>query len=82
MKHPEMNTYMSVTVWNYSDAPALNVAHIYTSVKSAKLDQHLWVDIQQGKKELARLMLRLGKMPSVTRLDGRTCYDLHGFLEE
>ena len=81
MNLPTHNTYQSITLWHYTDGSTCHTACLYTSVENVKLNQHLWVDYKAGKQELAKLMLRLGKMPEVRHYDGFTCYDLHGFLD-
>lgn len=79
-----MNTYVSITLWFHDKDSTRNQAYVYTSVANVKLNQHLWVDYKQGKHEMARLMLLLGKQPTVRRYEdagGFTVYDLHGFLD-
>ena len=76
-----LNTYQSITLWFHPDGSCEDFAKVYTSVHNVKLNQHLWVDYKQGKKAMASLMLRTGKMPEVRRCDGFIIYDLHGFLD-
>lgn len=75
----KLNTYQSITLWHYADNCC--IAHVYTAVENVKLNLHLQPSYEQGKREMARLMLRLGKMPDVRHYDGTTVYDLHGFLD-
>jgi len=74
------NTYLSVTLYVYPDCPDRNGGRIYTSVEDAKLDLHLDVTYRQAKKELAKLMLRTGKLPHVRYYDDSAFYTLDGFL--
>lgn len=78
------NTYLCVTMVSYTAEPRLNSGRIYTSNESAKLDLHLEVSYEQAKKELAKLMLRTGKMPNVIGKNdgaGSTMYILDAFLD-
>ena len=78
---PARNTYMSITIFHYDNPLERDFATIYTSVENVKLNLHSWVSYRDGQKELARLMLRLGRMPEVRRHEDFTCYELHGFLD-
>lgn len=78
------NTYISVSIMVYADKPTWNSGRIYTSNESAKLDLHLDVPYKQAKYELAKLMLRTGKMPRVIGKDDDTdsiMYTLDAFLD-
>ena len=73
------NTYVSVTVYV---TPTRKYARIYTCVESCQLHQHLHVDYKDGKRELAKLMLRFMEMPQVRRYDdGWTAYSMDKFLD-
>lgn len=74
------NTYISISVMIWHDDPAYSSGRIYTSVEDAKLDMHLDVDVKTAKRELAKLMLRTGKMPEVLRDERATHYSLADFL--
>ena len=76
----KLNTYQSITLWHYTNDDH-HIAYIYTAVENVKLNLHLRTSYEQGKREMARLMLRLGKMPEVRYNDGFAVYDLHGFLD-
>lgn len=78
---PTHNTFMSITVFHYDNPLERDFATIYTSVENVKLSLHSWVSYSDGKEELARLMLRLGRMPEVRKYENYTCYELHGFLD-
>lgn len=78
--HKTCNTYQSITLWHYDDNDC-HAAYIYTAVENVKLNLHLRTSYEQGKREMARLMLRLGKLPEVRYNDGFAVYDLHGFLD-
>lgn len=80
MKNPKTyNTYVSVTLYH---GKYMNSARIFTCVESCNLRQHLEVEYQSGKQELANLMLRFMQMPDVHRYeDGTKVYTLHGFLD-
>ena len=77
------NTYISIDlcVWK-PNTGIKNSGRIYTSVEDAKLDLHLSVDYYTAKREMARLMLRTGKMPNVCGKDDpeMTMYSLNAFL--
>ena len=78
------NTYICISIVSYVDKPHLNSGRIYTCNESAKLDLHLDVSYEQAKKELAKLMLRTGKMPEVIGKgdgDGAAMYMLNAFLD-
>ena len=81
MSKHSLNTYQSITLWHYTDGSTCHTAQIYTAVENVNLNLHLRTDYEQGKRELARLALRLYKMPEVIRYDNFTCYSLHGFLD-
>ena len=78
------NTYISIDlcVWNPSTG-IKNSGRIYTSVEDAKLDLHLSVDYRTAKQEMAKLMLRTGKMPDVISKDDpeMVMYSLRAFLD-
>lgn len=74
------NTYISISVMIWHDDPRYSNGRIYTSVEDAKLDLHLEVDVKTAKRELAKLMLRTGKMPEVRRGELATHYSLSDFL--
>lgn len=78
------NTYISIDlcVWK-PGTYGTSSGRIYTSVENAKLDLHLSVDYHTAKQEMARLMLRTGKMPDVTGKDDpeMTMYSLRAFLD-
>ena len=74
------NTYVSITL--FCSETMGKSARIYTSVESCKLDQHLEVEYRDGKRELAKLMLRFMKMPDVHHYDdGCTVYSINEFLD-
>lgn len=73
------NTYVSIMLYV---APTRKYARIYTSVQNCKLEQHLEVEYRSGKRELAKLMLRTMRMPSVRHDDdGWSFYSLSEFLD-
>lgn len=78
------NTYISIDlcVWK-PGTYGTSSGRIYTCVEDAKLDLHLSVDYRTAKRELARLMLRTGKMPEVYGKDDpeMTMYSLRAFLD-
>ena len=79
-----LNTYISISFMSYRKTPEWNSGRIYTSNEAAKLDLHLDVPYEQAKKELAKLMLRTGKMPDVIGKDDgsdSTMYMLTAFLD-
>ena len=75
-----LNTYLTVTVC-ISRISGYRFGHIYTSNEIAKLDLHLDVSYEQAKRELARLMLRTGKMPQVYQGSTSVTYSLAAFLD-
>ena len=79
------NTYQSISLLYCVERPEYSGARIYTAVENVGLDMHLEVDYKQGKREMARLMLRLGELPKARRSKGAlytyVFYDLHGFLD-
>ena len=75
----KLDVYEEVTLYHFSDGS--HVARLYTHVKSCDLRIHVEVDYSHGKREMARLMLRLNQMPEVHRRDsGFVSYELRGFL--
>ena len=78
------NTYISISFMSYKNTPKWNSGRIYTSNEAAKLKLHLDVSYEQAKRELAKLMLRTGKMPDVIGKDDgtdSTMYMLTAFLD-
>lgn len=78
------NTYISIDLCVWNPATGIqNSGRIYTSVHDAKLDLHLRVDYQTAKREMAKLMLRTGKMPDVIGPDDpeMVMYSLRAFLD-
>jgi len=79
-----LNTYISISFMSYRTTPEWNSGRIHTCNEAAKLDLHLDVPYAQAKKELAKLMLRTGKMPDVIGKDDgsdSTMYILTAFLD-
>lgn len=78
------NTYISIDlcVWK-PETGIKSSGRIYTSVENAKLDLHLPVDYRTAKQEMAKLMLRTGKMPDVIGKDDpeMVMYSLRAFLD-
>ena len=76
------NTYISISIY-VSHTSNYRTGRIYTSNEAAKLDLHLDVPYEQAKKELAKLMLRTGKMPDVIGAGDpeSTMYILTAFLD-
>ena len=78
------NTYISIDLCVWNPATGIqNSGRIYTSVEDAKLDLHLKGDYQTAKREMAKLMLRTGKMPDVVGPDDpeMVMYSLRAFLD-
>ena len=78
------NTYISISFMSYAGHPERNSGRIYTSNSAVKLDLHLDVPYVQAKKEMAKLMLRTGKLPDVIGKednDGVLMYILTAFLD-
>lgn len=77
-----LNTYISISIY-VSHTSDYRSGRIYTSNEAAKLSLHLDVPYEQAKKELAKLMLRTGKMPTVIGSDDHesTMYILTAFLD-
>lgn len=81
---PTLNTYIGIYLFAYADDPCRNSARIYISNKAAKLDLHLDVPYGQAKLEMARLMLRTGRLPEIIGKDDGTgviMYTLTAFLD-
>ena len=79
-----LNTYISISFMSYANEPRYNSGRIYTSNEAAKLDLHVDVPYEQAKREMAKLMLRTGKMPDVIGKednDGVLMYILTAFLD-
>ena len=74
------NTYLSISIF-VSHTSDYRSGRIYTSNEAAKLDLHLDVPYEQAQKELAKLMLRTGKMPHVVGDAECTMYVLNAFLD-
>lgn len=78
-----LNTYISIYTMVYAD-PSRNTGRIHTSNRATKLDLHLDVPYEQAKREMAKLMLRTGKMPDIVGKDDgtdSTMYMLTAFLD-
>lgn len=78
------NTYLSVDLFVWKKGTGIKSSgRIYTSVEDAKLDLNLSVDYLTAKREMAKLMLRTGKMPHVTGKDdpNMVMYSLYAFLD-
>lgn len=79
-----LNTYISISFMSYTNEPQLNSGRIYTNNKAAKLSLHLDIPYKQAKQEMAKLMLRTGKLPDVIGKDDGTdsvMYMLTAFLD-
>lgn len=74
------NTYISVTICIHNN-PTYNSGRIYSSVENCKLDLHLDVSYKTAKQELAKLMLRTGRMPNKRVYDDMVFYSLDAFLD-
>ena len=81
MTEKTYNTYISISICHFADTPQWDSGRIYTSVENCKLDLHLDVDYQTARRELAKLMLRTGKMPGRRTYEDMTCYSLTAFLD-
>lgn len=82
--YPTCNTYLSVSLFVWKPETGIkNNGRIYTSNKAAKLDLYLDTDYDTAKREMAKLMLRTGKMPDIigkNRSD-MVMYTLTAFLD-
>ena len=79
-----MNTYINISFMSYAKKPQYNSGRLFTSNEAAKLDLHLDIPYEQAKREMAKLMLRTGKMPDVVgKGDGSdsVMYMLSAFLD-
>jgi hypothetical protein len=79
-----LNTYISISFMSYTKDPQYNSGRLYTSNKAAKLDLHLDIPYEQAKQEMAKLMLRTGKLPDVIGKDDDSdsvMYMLTAFLD-
>ena len=77
-----LNTYISVSFLAYSDRPAWNSGRLFIAKGEEKLHQD--ISYEQARREMAKLMLRLGKLPDVIGKednDGCLMYILTGFLD-
>ena len=74
------NHYQSITLWHYTDKDC-HMAYFYNDIRDKEQHDYIWLSYEEGKQLMAKLMLRLGKMPEVTHYDGFDTYDLHGFLD-
>lgn len=78
------NTYLSIDLFVWKKHTGIKSSgRIYTSNHAAKLDLHLDVDYATAKREMAKLMLRTGKMPDVIGKDDpeMVMYSLRAFLD-
>lgn len=75
-----LNTYLDVSI-SVSHTGEYRTGRIFTSNEAAKLDLSFDVPYEQAKKELARLMLRTGKMPQVYHGSVSVMYSLSAFLD-
>ena len=77
----KLNTYQSITICCHHNNKSADFGSVYISVESCNLKQHFTVDYKEGKRAMAQLMLKLGKMPTINHFNDFTAYDLHGFLD-
>ena len=78
------NTYLSIDLYVWKKGTGIKSSgRIYVSCESAKLNLHMDVDYKTAKKEMAKLMLRTGKLPDVVGPDDpeMVMYTLQGFLD-
>lgn len=76
-------TYICIYIMSYMKETELNSGRMVLSNKAANLDLHLDIPYEQARREMAKLMLRTGKMPDVVgKNDGTdsTMYTIHAFL--
>lgn len=79
-----LNTYISISFMSYAKDPQYNSGRLFTSNEAAKLDLHLDIPYEQAKREMAKLMLRTGKLPEVIGKDDDSdsvMYMLTAFLD-
>lgn len=79
-----LNTYISISFMSYANEPQYNSGWLFTSNKAAHLNLHLDIPYEQAKQEMAKLMLRTGKMPDIIGKDdgtGAVMYMLTAFLD-
>lgn len=77
-------TYICIYIMSYLTATELNSGRMIVSNEATKLDLHLDIPYEQAKREMAKLMLRTGKMPDVVgKNDGTdsTMYTIYAFLD-
>ena len=76
-------TYINISFMSYQKNPELNSGRIFTTNKAIQLDLHVDVPYEYAKREMAKLMLRTGKMPDVIGKNDGTdsvMYMLSAFL--
>ena len=78
--HPTYNTYISVTMY-VSHTHGYRAGTLYTSNKAANLNLYLNISYDQAKREMAKLMLRTGKMPEIRRDADSALYMFDTFLD-
>ena len=74
-------TYINISFMSYQKNP--DSGRIFTTNKAIQLDLHVDVPYEQAKREMAKLMLRTGKMPDVIGKNDGTdsiMYMLSAFL--
>jgi len=78
------NTYISVSVTNYSTLPTLNTGAMYTSVTSCKLNVYTPLDYEVAKRQMVKLAvkynLRIERKPNTINPTIVT-YEISGFLD-
>ena len=79
-----LNTYISVSITNYSTVPEINTGYMYTTVRSCKLQVYAPLDYAVAKKQMAKLAikhnLRIQRKPNP--LDPTIItYEISGFLD-
>ena len=84
MTRKTYNTYICVSMTKYRDYPICDTGYSYVRVASCNLTMSHRLTYQEGKRQLARLALKMGKLPEVkpNPYDPTiVTYELSGFLE-
>lgn len=77
-----MNTYISVSITNYTTAPHWNDGYLYTSVDSCGLKIGTVLPYNEAKRQMAKLAVKYNlKITRELRTPTTIVYSVGGFLD-
>lgn len=77
-----MNSFMSVMITRYGNCPEMDHGYVY--ITAGKLETAMRVDVETGRKQLARLAKILGEAPkmNINQFNPSISYvQLSGFID-